>query len=86
MWEEVKSKIGNFFLNYFKVHRARKIGFLLGILLGIIILIFGPFQTFFLIFCGIIGLYIGSRFDDGDDLVGRTLKMIEQALPKRFQR
>ena len=82
MLEEVKAKI----LNFFEMHRARKIGFLLGFLFGIVILIFGPLQTFFVIFCGVIGLYIGSRFDDGDDLVGRTLKMIEDALPKRFQR
>ena len=72
--------------DFFEVHRKRKIGFLLGFLLGIVILIFGPFQTFFLIFCGIIGLYIGSRFDDGDDLVGHTLKIIEGLLPRRFQR
>lgn len=82
MLEEVKAKI----LSFFEMHRARKIGFLLGFLFGIVILIFGPLQTFFVIFCGVIGLYIGSRFDDGDDLVGRTLKMIEDALPKRFQR
>lgn len=82
MWEEVKAKI----VSFFEVRRARKIGFLFGLIFGIIILIFGPFQTFFTVFCGVIGLYIGSRFDEGDDLVGRTLKLIEEALPKRFQR
>ncbi len=82
MWEEIKAQLKN----YFELHRTRKIGFLLGVLLGMVILIFGPLQTFFLLFCGVIGLYIGSRFDEGDDLVGRTLKAIENALPKRFQR
>lgn len=82
MWEEIKEQIKK----YFELHRTRKIGFLLGVLLGIVILILGPVQTFFLLFCGVIGLYIGSRFDDGDDLVGRTLKAIESALPERFQR
>ena len=82
MWEEVRAKI----IDFFEVHRKRKIGFLFGFLLGIIILVFGPLNTFFVAFCGVIGLYIGSRCDDGDDLVGKTLKAIENALPKRFQR
>lgn len=82
MWEAIKAQI----IDLFEVHRKRKIGFLLGFIFGIVILVFGPFQTFFVIFCGVIGLYIGSRFDEGDDLVGRTLKLIEEALPKRFQR
>mgnify|MGYP002622199892 CR=1 FL=1 len=82
MWEALKAQL----LSFFESHRTRKIGFLFGVIFGIILLIFGPFQTFFVMFCGVIGLYIGSRFDDGDDLVGRTLKMIEEALPKRFQR
>lgn len=80
--EEIKPKIADFF----KVHRKRKIGFILGLIMGIVILVLGPFNTFFIAFCGVIGLYIGSRFDDGDDLVGKTLKAIEHALPKRFQR
>ena len=74
-----------FFYNFFAVHRKRKIGFILGFIFGIAILVFGPFHTFFVTFCGIIGLYIGSRFDEGDDLVGKTLKAIEEVLPKRFQ-
>ena len=82
MWEEIKAQ----FKEYFELRRTRKIGFLLGIFFGILILVFGPLQTFFLLFCGVIGLYIGSRFDEGDDLVGQTLKAIERALPKRFQR
>ena len=82
MWKEIKALLKM----YFESHRTRKIGFLLGVFLGILILIFGPLQTFFLLFCGVVGLYIGSRFDEGDDLVGQTLKAIERALPKRFQR
>ena len=86
MLEEVKEDVKNQIADFFAVHRKRKLGFLLGFLIGIVILTLGPFKTFFIFFCGIIGLYIGSRFDEGDDLVGRTLKAIENALPKRFQR
>ncbi len=82
MWKEIKELLKL----YFESHRTRKIGFLLGVILGILILIFGPLQTFFLLFCGVVGLYVGSRFDDEDDLVGRTLRLLERALPERFQR
>ena len=82
MWEEVKLQIQNLFA----VHRERKLGFMLGIFLGAVILTIGPLKTFFIFFCGVIGLYIGSRFDGGDDLIGKTLRAIEKALPKRFQR
>ncbi|MBQ7198316.1 MAG: DUF2273 domain-containing protein [Selenomonadaceae bacterium] len=82
MWKEIKELLKL----YFESHFTRKIGFLLGVFLGILILIFGPLQTFFLLFCGVVGLYVGSRFDDEDDLVGRTLRMLERVLPERFQR
>lgn len=85
MLEEVKETAKNKIADFFAEYRMRKIGFLLGFLVGIVILIFGPFKTFFIFFCGVVGLYIGSRFDEGDDLVGRTLKAIENALPKRFR-
>lgn len=86
MLEEVKEAAKATISDFFAEYRMRKIGFILGFLVGIVILIFGPFKTFFIFFCGIIGLYIGSRFDEGDDLVGRTLKAIENALPERFRR
>jgi uncharacterized membrane protein len=86
MLEEVKEEVKSNLASFFSVYRMRKIGFILGFLIGIVILVLGPFKTFFIFFCGVIGLYIGSRFDDGDDLVGRTLKAIEHMLPKRFQR
>ena len=76
----------NFVQSQFATHTNRKIGFLVGIFFGAAILTFGFFPTMFALFCGVIGLYIGSRFDEGDDLVSRTLKSIEKILPDRFQR
>jgi uncharacterized membrane protein len=81
MWEEVKTLIKS----YFKVYPKRKIGFLIGVLFGVAIINFGFFQTLFAFFCGVIGLYIGSRFDDGDDLVDTTLKAIENSVPDRWK-
>lgn len=81
MWEEIKIQIANFFETYPK----RKIGFIGGVLIGAIIWTFGFFPTLFAFFCGIIGLYIGSRFDDSDDLLGRTLKALDKNLPEKFR-
>ena len=76
----------NFIKSQFETHPNRKIGFLSGVIFGAAILIFGFFSTMFAVFCGVIGLYIGSKFDEGDDLINRTLKSIEKILPERFQR
>lgn len=81
MWGEVKRLIKLGFEKYPK----RKIGFLIGIIFGVAIINFGFFQTLFAFFCGVIGLYIGSRFDDGDDLVDATLRALEEAMPDRWK-
>ena len=82
MLKEIQEAVKSLFATYPK----RKVGFIVGVIFGAVILTFGFFPTLFAFFCGVIGLYIGSRFDEGDDLVSRTLKKIEQALPDRFQR
>ena len=82
MWEEIKAYAKAFF----ETHRTRKIGFLVGSILGISILIFGFFNTSFIFICGLIGLYIGSQFDNGDDLIDETLRKLNKILPERFQR
>jgi uncharacterized membrane protein len=81
LWEEAKKLIRLFFAKYPK----RKFGFLFGVLAGVAIINFGFFQTLFAFFCGIIGLYIGSRFDEGDNLVDATLKALENSVPERFR-
>jgi uncharacterized membrane protein len=81
LWGEVKTLIRQMFDNY----PMRKIGFITGVICGVAILIFGVFNTLFAFFCGIIGLYIGSRFEEGDDLVDKTLKTLENSVPERFR-
>lgn len=81
MWEEVKRIINQAFDSY----PNRKKGFIFGVIVGVAILIFGFFNTLFAFFCGIIGLYIGSRFDKGDDLVDKTLKTLENTVPERLK-
>ncbi len=81
MWEEIKILIAGLF----ETHTNRKIGFIGGVVVGAIIWTFGFFPTLFAFFCGVIGLYIGSRFDEGDDLINRTLKIIDKNLPEKFR-
>lgn len=81
MWEEIKILIANFF----ETHPNRKCGFICGVFVGVLIWTIGFFPTLFTFFCGIIGLYIGSRFDEKDDLLDSTLKAIDKNLPERFR-
>ena len=82
MWEDVKRCI----IEFFSTHRTRKMGFITGLIFGILILIFGFFNTLFALTFGVIGLYIGAKFDNGDDLIGKTLKKLDKILPDRFRR
>ena len=79
-------EVGIFIKSLFETHTNRKLGFLVGVLFGGAVLTFGFFPMLFALFCGVIGLYIGSRFDEGDDLIDRTLKRLEKVLPDRYQR
>lgn len=81
MWEEIKILIAKFFETY----PNRKFGFIGGVFIGAVIWFFGFFPTLFAFFCGVIGLYIGSRFDDNDDLLDKTLKAIDKNLSKKFR-
>lgn len=81
MWEEIKILIANFF----ETHTNRKLGFIGGVFIGFLIWTVGFFPTLFAFFCGVIGLYIGSQFDEKDDLLDSTLKSIDKNLPEKFR-
>lgn len=81
IWEDAK----NLLKRLFEKNTKRKIGFIVGMISGILILLAGFFATFFMFFCGIIGLYIGSRFDEDDNLVNNMLNTIDENLPDRFR-
>ncbi|MBO4401040.1 MAG: DUF2273 domain-containing protein [Selenomonadaceae bacterium] len=81
MWTDVK----NLAKRLFATNTKRKIGFIMGVISGIFILLVGPFATFFMFFCGVIGLFIGSRFDKDDNLIDNTLNAIDENLPERFR-
>ena len=78
--------IKNFVIDLFESHRTRKLGFIAGLATGVAILIIGFFNTLFIALCGLIGLFIGSRFDSKDDLVEKILMKLDEMLPERIQR
>ena len=82
----VLESLKGFFDDCFTRYRTRKIGFILGMITGIAILMFGFFNTMFVVLCGLIGLFVGSRFDGKDDLVEKLIRKLDEMLPERIQR
>ena len=82
MFEAIK----NFVVDLFESHRTRKIGFITGLATGVAILLIGFFNTLFILLCGTIGLFVGSRFDSKDDLVEKILHKLDELLPEKIQR
>ena len=78
--------IKNFVIDLFESHRTRKIGFITGLATGVAILLIGFFNTLFILLCGTVGLFIGSRFDSKDDLVEKILMKLDEILPEKIQR
>ena len=78
--------VKNFVIDLFESHRTRKIGFVTGLIAGGLILTIGFFNTLFIFLCGVIGLFVGSRFDSKDDLVEKILHKLDEVLPERIQR
>ena len=75
-----------FVIDLFESHRTRKIGFISGLITGAAILTIGFFNTFFIFLCGVVGLFVGSRFDSKDDLVEKILRKLDEILPDKIQR
>ncbi len=78
--------IKNFVIDLFESHRTRKVGFITGLVMGGAILLIGFFNTLFILLCGTVGLFIGSRFDSKDDLVEKILMKLDEVLPEKIQR
>ena len=61
-------------------HRGKFLDTVLGVLFGLCVLVFGFWRTLFVLLCGSIGLFIGSRLDRGD-----FLEELRDRLPDRLQ-
>lgn len=63
-------------------HRGKLVGTVLGVVLGASIMIFGFFKTVFIMICALIGLFVGKRVDDKDDI----MDIVEKIIPPGFRR
>lgn len=62
-------------------HRGKIIGAVSGFLLGILIILFGFFQTLFVTACMVIGYVIGKRIDEKEDIV----EILDKLLPPGYR-
>lgn len=61
----------------FALYRGRIVGTFLGVVFALTYIYFGFFRTLFIVICGGVGYYVGTRVDGDEDL--RAL--IERLLP-----
>jgi uncharacterized membrane protein len=81
----VKEECGKILTELWQNHRGKTCGLLVGLLFGTAVLCFGFWQTFFVICCGLIGLFIGLQLDNGEDAV-ENMRERAWRLLERFQR
>ena len=68
MDEELEKEIKDLWMN----HRLAVLGVIIGVLLGFFVLVFGFFNTLFVTLCAVLGLLIGKRLDNGEDVLGKV--------------
>ncbi len=81
MLEELKQTLCSFWT----AHCAGRGGLLLGMLLGIAILVFGFWNTAFVLFCGGIGHYVATKMEKDEEWLEKMLSSLQNRLPSRFQ-
>ena len=77
----MKEDMKNFMEAVWKNHRGRFIGTITGLFIGLSVLVFGFFKTLFVLICAVIGLYIGGKVDNHEDL----FRLLEKLVPSRFR-
>ena len=82
MWQELKLLTKEFF----ETQRNQKLGFCIGMGLGAAVMAFGFFNTMFSLGCGMLGLYVGSKIDNGDDFFNKTLEKLDAVLSSKLRR
>lgn len=78
MCEDIKQMITDFWHE----HPGKAMGILIGFLLGCSVLLFGFWEILFVAVCAVGGLYVGTKFDKGNDV----LHQLSRVLPEKFQR
>jgi len=78
--EEIESVVRDLWNN----HRSSSLGILLGVVLAILVLIFGFWNMLFVILCAALGLYLGKRMDEGDNVIARIFEYLKNKFEERM--
>ncbi len=63
-------------------HSGKIVGVTTGFTLGVLIIIFGFFQTLFVLLCVIAGYIVGKRIDEKEDI----MDILDKLLPPGYHR
>ena len=81
MKEEIESQIKHLWND----HRSSSIGAIAGILFSVLVLIFGFWNIIFVILCSSVGIYIGTKLDNGENILTRFGDYIKEHWEKRLR-
>ncbi len=82
----MKAKILEELLSLWENHRGACLGLSMGIIIAVAMLIFGFWQTLFVIFMALAGLWLGNEFDSKADAWRDLKETMARFLPVRYQR
>lgn len=64
------------FMVYYKAHKGRVNGTLIGLVSALLILHFGVFKSLFIALCAFVGYYIGKKFESDRSFIRKILDKI----------
>ncbi|MBP8628991.1 MAG: DUF2273 domain-containing protein [Negativicutes bacterium] len=71
-----------YFKEVWQQHCGKITGAFFGVLMAIMIILFGFFNTLFIAICGFIGYILGRKFDKSEDF----MEILQKILPNNFWR
>ncbi len=81
----MKEEFGQMLTQLWQNHRGKTSGLVIGMVIGTAVLCFGFWHTFFVIACGLIGLFIGLQLDNDENALA-TIREKAWLLFERLQR
>ena len=84
--KQMKAKIIEELLSLWKNHRGACLGLSAGALIAIAMLVFGFWQTMFVVFMALAGLWLGNEYDSKADAWLDLKETMARFLPVRYQR
>ena len=82
----MKAEIRKELLNLWRNHRGASVGLATGTMIAVAMLIFGFWQTVFVLFMAAAGLWLGHEHDIGGDAWLDLKESLAHLLPVSFQR